>query len=80
VTFISVLPADFVEVTPLPSVILHLPFTLYVLCLVLFVWRLFVRVIFIILWLLQIWRPEFPFILVTKVFLDFENISIRNSQ
>ena len=63
-----------------PHVILHLPFTLSVLCLVLFVRRLFFTVVFIILWLLQIRTPEFPFILVTKVFLDFDNISIGNSQ
>jgi hypothetical protein len=80
VTFIGVVLGDFVEVTPLPSVILHLPFTFYVMFLILFVWRLLVRVVFIVLWLLPIWRPEFPFILVPKVFLNFDNISIENSQ
>ena len=76
----SVLFQGILLVTPLPSVILHLTFTLSVLCLVLFVRRLFVTVVFIILWLLQIRTPEFPFILVTKVFLNFDNISIGNSQ
>lgn len=33
VTFISVVPGKFLEVTPLPSVIIHLPFTLFFLCL-----------------------------------------------
>jgi hypothetical protein len=39
--------------------------------------RLFVRVVFVILWLLWICRPELLFVLVLKFLLDFNSISIR---
>ena len=71
---------DFVEVAPLPSVILRLSLTLLFYCLGLVFGRLLVRDVFIVLWLLHICRPELPFVLVPKFLLDFDNISIGNSQ
>ena len=82
-TFIDVVPRYFVEVAPLPSVLLHL------LVVILFLWLrlvvlmlaiLWIRVSFTILWLLQIYRHKFPLVLVLKFMLYFENISIRCSQ
>jgi len=43
-------------------------------------WEVFVRNVFIILWLLPICRPELSFVLVPKFMLDFDIISIGNSQ
>jgi hypothetical protein len=50
-----------VEITPFSSVLLCLPVTLLFLWLGLVFGRLFIRVIFVILWLLRICRPELPF-------------------
>jgi hypothetical protein len=41
---------------------------------------LFVRVVFIILWLLHICRPKLLFVLVLKLLLDFNNISISRTE
>lgn len=79
-TLIGVVSGDFVEVAPLPSVILHLSFTLLFLCLGLVVGRLLARTVFTILWLLRICRPKLPFVLVPKFLLNFKDISIGNSQ
>ena len=68
------------EVSPLPSAILRLSFTLLFLCLVLVVGSLLVRVIFTMLWLLHICKLELPFVLVPKFILNFDSISIGNSQ
>ena len=68
------------EVAPLLNVILRLSFTLLFLCLGLVVRRLLARVVFTMIWLLQICRPELPFVLVPKFILDFDNISIGISQ
>ena len=77
-TFIRVVPGAFVEIVPFSGV-LCLPVTLLFLCLGLVFGRLFVRVVFVILWLLQICRPEFPFVLVLKFFLNFNSISISST-
>jgi hypothetical protein len=66
-----------VEITPFSGVLLCLPVTLLFLWLGLVFGRLFVRVVFIILWLLHICRPKLPFVLVLKFLLNFNNISIR---
>jgi hypothetical protein len=42
--------------------------------------RLFVRVVFVILWLLWICRPELSFVLVLKFLLDFNSISIGSTE
>jgi hypothetical protein len=68
-----------VEITPFSGVLLCLPVTLLFLWLGLVFRRLFVRVVFVILWLLRICRPELPFVLVLKFLLDFNNISISNT-
>jgi hypothetical protein len=73
----GVVPRAFVEITPFSGVLLCLPMTLLFLWLGLVFRRLFVRVVFIILWLLQICRPKLLFVLVLKFLLDFNNISIR---
>ena len=75
-TFIDVVLGDFVEITPFSGVLLSLPVTLLFLWLGLVFERLFVRVVFVILWLLWIFRPELPFFLVLKFLLDFNSISI----
>ena len=77
-TFISVVPGDFVELTPFSGVLLCLSLTLLFLCLGLVFGRLLVRAVFVILWLLQICRPEPPFVLVLKFLLDFNSISISS--
>jgi hypothetical protein len=41
---------------------------------------LFFRAIFFILWLLWICRPKLPFVLVLKFLLDFNSISISNTE
>jgi hypothetical protein len=78
--FIGVMPGDFVEITPFSGVLLRLYVTLLFLWLGLVFGRLFVRVVFIILWLLWICRIELPFVLVLKFLLDFNNISISNTE
>jgi hypothetical protein len=65
-----------VEVTPLPSVVLRLSYTLLFMCIGLVVGRMLVRDVFTMLWLLRICRPEVPFVLVPKFLLDFYSISI----
>jgi hypothetical protein len=69
-----------VEITPFFSVLLCLPVTLLFLWIGLVFERLFVRVIFVILWLLWICRPELSFVLVLKFLLNFNNISINNTE
>jgi hypothetical protein len=69
-----------VELAPFFGVLLCLPMTLLFLCLGLVFGRLFVRVVFVILRLLQICRPELPFVLVLKFLLDFNSISISNTE
>jgi hypothetical protein len=80
VTFIDVVPGDFVEIAPFSGVLLCLPVTLLFLWLGLVFGRLFVRAVFVILWLLWICRPELPFVLVLKFLLDFNNILIGNTK
>jgi hypothetical protein len=82
VTFINVVLRDFVEVAPLPSVLLHLPIALILFWLGLVILRLhilWIRVAFSILWSLQICRPKFSLVLVLKFLLDVDNISISCS-
>jgi hypothetical protein len=80
--FISVVPRDFVEVTPLHSVILHLPISL-----------LFLRLGLVVLSLAILWiratfntlvvtdlQTQIPFFLLLKILLDFDSISISGSQ
>jgi hypothetical protein len=69
-----------VEITPFFGVLLCLPVTLLFLWLGLVFGKLFVRAVFFILWLLWIWRPELPFVLVLKFLLDFNSISIGNTK
>jgi len=69
-----------VEITPFFGVLLCLPVTLLFLCLGLVFGRLFVRVVFVILWLLRIYRSEISFLLVLKFLLDFNSISIRSTE
>jgi hypothetical protein len=69
-----------VELAPFPGVFLCLPVTLLFLWLGLVFGRLFVRVVFVILWLLWICRPELPFVLVLKFLLDFNSISIGSTE
>jgi len=76
VTFIGVVSGDFVEIAPFFGVLLCLPVTLLFLWLGLVFRRLFVRVVFAILWLLWICRPELPFVLVLKFLLNFNSILI----
>jgi hypothetical protein len=73
------MPGDFVESIPFSGVLFCLPVTLLFLWLGLVFERLFVRDVFVILWLLQICRPELPFFLVIKFLLNINNISIRTS-
>jgi hypothetical protein len=80
VTFIGVVPGDFMEITPFSGVLLFLPVTLLFMWLGLVFGRLFVRDSFVILWFLQICRPELLFVLVLKVLHDFNNISISNTK
>ena len=42
--------------------------------------KLFIRVVFIILWLLWICRDELPFVLVLKLLLDFNSITITRTE
>jgi hypothetical protein len=67
------------EITPFFGVLLCLPMTLLFLWLGLVFGRLFVRVVFVILWLLRISRPKIFFVLVLKFLLDFNNISISDT-
>ena len=76
----GVVPGDFMEITPFSSVLLCLPMTILFLWLGLVFGRLFVRVVFVILWLLWICRPELPFVLVLKFLLDFNSISIGSTE
>jgi hypothetical protein len=69
-----------VEIAPFSSVLLCLPMTLLFLCLGLVFERLFVRDVFVILWLLWIYRSEIWFVLVLKFMLDFNNISISSTE
>ena len=73
-------PGDFVEIAPFSSVLLCLPITVLFLWLGLVFKILFVRAIFIILWLLHIFRPKLPFVMVLKFLLNFKNISIRSTE
>ena len=76
-TFIGVVPGDFVQITPFSSVLLCLPVTL------LFMWlfgRLFVRGVFVLLWLLSICKNKILFVLVLKFLLDFNSISIGSTE
>jgi hypothetical protein len=73
-------PGDFVEITLFSNVLLCLPMTLHFLCLGLVFGRLFVRDVFVILWLLWIYRYEILFVLVLKFLLDFNNILISNTE
>jgi hypothetical protein len=59
-----------VEIAPFFGVLLCLSVTLLFLWLGLVFGRLFVRAVFIILWLLQICRPKLPFVLVLKFLLS----------
>ena len=68
------------EITPFFGVLLHLSVTLLLLWLRLVFRKLFVRVVFLILWLLQICRSELLFVLVLKIFLDFNKISISRTE
>jgi hypothetical protein len=65
-----------VEIAPFFGVLLCLPVTLLFLWLGLVFGRLFVRVVFFILWLLWVCRTELSFVLVLKFLLDFNNISM----
>ena len=78
-TFVSVVPRDFVEIAPFSSVLLFLLVTLLFLWLGLVFGRLFVRFVFIILWLFHICKPKLSFVLVLKFLLYF-NISISNTE
>ena len=78
--FIGVVPGTFVELTPFFGVFLCLPVTLLFKWLGLVFGRLFVRDVFVILWLLWICRPEFPFVLVLKFLLNFNSISISSTE
>jgi hypothetical protein len=78
--FIGVVPRAFVEITPFFGVLLYLPVTLLFLCLGLVFGRLFVRAVFVILWLLRICRPELSFVLVLKFLLNFNSISISSTE
>jgi hypothetical protein len=80
VTFISVVPRDFVEIAPFSSVLLGLPVTLLFLWLGLVFRRLFVRVVFVILWFLQICRLELLFFWCLNFLLDCNNISISSTE
>jgi hypothetical protein len=42
--------------------------------------RLSFRVVFVILWLLKIYIPKIPFVVVLKFLLDFNNISISSTE
>jgi hypothetical protein len=68
------------ELAPFSGVLLCLSVTLLFLCLGLVFGKLFVRVVFTILWMLQICRPELPFVLVLKFLLNFNSISIRSTE
>jgi hypothetical protein len=80
VKFIGVVPGDFVEITPFSGVLLCLPVTLLFLWLGMVFERLFVKAFFDILWLLRICRDALLFFLVLKFLLDFNNISISNTE
>jgi uncharacterized membrane protein len=71
---------DFVEIVPFLGVLLYLSVTIIFLWLGLIFRRLFVRVVFIILSLFRICILEVPFVLVLKFLLDFNNISISNTE
>jgi len=73
VTFLSVVPGAFVEITPFFDVFLCLLVTLLFLWLGLVFKRLFIRVVFFILWLLRICTTELSFVSVLKFLLDFRN-------
>jgi hypothetical protein len=70
----------FVEITPFSGILLCLPVTLLFLCLRLVFRKLFVRVVFIILCMLHIYRPKISFVLVLMFLLDFNNISISSTE
>jgi hypothetical protein len=70
---------DFVEITPFSSVLIHLFVNLIFLWFGLVVGRMFSRVVFIMLWLLCICKPEIHFFPVLKFLLNFGIISIRNT-
>jgi hypothetical protein len=63
-----------VEIAPFSSVLLCLSMTLIFLWLGLVFSRLFVRVVFIILFFVCIFKPELLFVLVLKFLLDFNNV------
>jgi hypothetical protein len=69
-----------VEITPFSGVLLCLPMTLLFLWLGLVFRRLFVMDVFVILWLLWVYRIEPRFVLVLKFLLVFNNISISNTE
>jgi hypothetical protein len=77
---IGVVPWDFMEITPIFSVLLPLSVTLIFLWLGFVLWRLFVRAIFTILCLLKVCINELLFVLVPKFLLNFDTISIGISQ
>jgi len=79
-TFIGVVLGDFVEITPFSGVLLRLSVTLLFLWLGMILGRLFVRDVFIILWLLHIFKPKLSFVLVLKFLHDFNDISISNTE
>jgi hypothetical protein len=79
-SFIGVVPGDFVEIKPFFSVLLHLHMTLLFMWLGVIFRTLFVRSVSVILWLLQICRPELPFVLMLKFMLDFNSISISSTE
>ena len=68
------------ELAPFFGVLLCLPVTLLFLLLGLVFERLFVRAVFVILWLLVIGRPELLFILVLKFLLYFNSLLISNTE
>jgi hypothetical protein len=74
--FIGVVLGAFVEITPFSGVFLRLSVTLLFLWLRLVFMKLIVRVVFLILLLLWICRPEIPPVLVLKFLLNFNDISI----
>jgi hypothetical protein len=81
VTFFGVVPGDFLEITPISNVLLHLPMTLLFLWLgMVFGMMMFVRAVFIILWFLQTYTPKILFFMVLKLLLDFNNISISRTE
>ena len=80
VKFFGVVPGDFMELASFSCVLLCLHVTLLFLFLGLVFGKLFVRAVFVILWLLRICRPELSFVLVPKFLLNFDSIWIGNSQ